>query len=142
MKHVLIALALVSAPAFANSKNDLARVARSYQACLDKADSNYAMKECTGNAYALADKILQRSYDGIVAGLKKRTGEEWQDRNNVETLNRLVASERAWITFRDAECDLQGTSMLGGTGESLVVMGCLYDETVKRVNAIEKLLAP
>lgn len=34
--------------------------------------------------------------------------------------------------FSDAECELQATDMLGGTGEGLVTLGCLHDLTQKR----------
>jgi len=139
MKRALIALAIVSAPAFANSRADLAKVDRALKTCIAKDNSNVGMKMCTGDALEAADHVLQRSYDGIVKSLKAPADDEYSKQYNVETLRRLVAAERAWITFRDAECDLQGTTMLGGSGESLEIVGCLYDQTVKRVTDLEKL---
>lgn len=67
--------------------------------------------------------------------LKHPTPDEAKD--DVEIAKRLVAAERAWIDFRDKECNLQSTSMLNGTGESNVYGECLYTMTKARVKALE-----
>lgn len=141
MKMVVMVMALVPTMAFANSKQALADLDTTYKACMDKAESNADMKGCTFDAYQKADGLLNASYKSIVADLKKASGDTDMDKSNAETLTRLVKSERAWVAFRDAECDFEGTEMLGGSGESLVVGGCLYDQTVQRVKSIEETIS-
>ena len=59
--------------------------------------------------------------------------------DSAEILKRLVTAERAWIGFRDTSCNLESTSMLGGTGESNVYGDCLYRMTRQRVLDLKKV---
>jgi uncharacterized protein YecT (DUF1311 family) len=140
MKSVLmLALALLPALAHADATSELAQIDKSMQACIAKDESNMGMKMCTGEAYEAADKLLNRIYKNTTLELKKKTGDKYADDQNAETLKRLVAAQRAWIPFKDAQCELEGTSMLGGSGESLVIGGCMYQMTVDRVKAIAEV---
>ena len=88
------------------------------------------MKQCAGDADT--DTPRNKTYAAAVANLERA-----KDGGNdaKEKLRRLVASEHAWIANRDAECDFEGTSMLGGTGESLVIVDCRYTMTAARAKA-------
>ena len=139
MIQILATLAL-TAPTFAQAapnttSKQLDQVVANEKVCMDKAQSNVDMKECSGNAYRAADKVLNQVYAQTVAGLK--VPDLFQ--SNKEILRRLIASEKAWISFRDADCDLQGTSMLGGTGESLVISECYVEKTISRVKDLSAL---
>jgi uncharacterized protein YecT (DUF1311 family) len=50
---------------------------------------------------------------------------------------KLKASQRAWIAFRDTNCDFAGDEMRGGTMEGLIVVSCLGDETKKRADELK-----
>lgn len=69
-----------------------------------------------------------------MSALRKDTSEQGK-----EIINRVVKAQRAWIVLRDASCDVEGIEMLGGTGEGLLVGGCLGDMTRERVEYIIKL---
>ena len=77
--------------------------------------SDLAMTECQGTAYIETDGILNASYRQLVATLKQQVLEEQKSGMTPsgtktyaeEILSRLVASERAWIPFRDAECNFK-----------------------------------
>ena len=134
--QILATLALTT-PALAHAAThavtkQLDRVITDEKVCMDKAESNVAMKECSADAYEAADKILNQVYSSQVAALKKSDPVG----DNQEILRRLIASEKAWISFRDADCEYQGTSMLGGTGESLVVSECNVEKTVSRAKQL------
>jgi uncharacterized protein YecT (DUF1311 family) len=94
------------------------------------------MKQCVAAAFRDADKLLNRTYQGM--------SKEWigDDIGSSERKKRLIAAQRAWVAFRDAECSLQATEMLGGTGEGLIVGQCLYEMTANRVMQIEDLMKP
>ena len=51
--------------------------------------------ECYGNAYKRADAELNILYRQITARLK----------DDKATAKLLVAAQRAWVAFRDAECN-------------------------------------
>ena len=53
----------------------------------------------------------------------------------------LLASQRAWISYRDAQCELEGFSMRGGTAEPLMVSSCLETLTKQRTEELKRLAA-
>ena len=133
--RLAILVALATSPACASVKSDLVGIDATLTACTKADESNNGMKICTAAAYEATDKLLNRVYTDEVTQLKEHT----PTADDRETLDRLVASERAWITYRDAQCKLQGTEMLDGSGETLVIDGCLYTTTKQRVKTLETL---
>jgi uncharacterized protein YecT (DUF1311 family) len=143
MKHLItLIIALAPTLSFATVKDDLAKIDADLHKCLNAPDgqSTVGMNFCMEQGEQAADVELNIVYKGIVAGLQKKTGDQYQDSANSETLKRLIASERAWVTFRDANSTLNGVTMLGGTGETSVILGTQYDMTTKRVTEINDLL--
>ncbi len=136
MRPLIACAALLFAPAFAlaDVKADLAGIEAALDKCVKADDSNASMKQCTWGAYQDADKLLNRVY--------QRMSKDWigDDPGAAERKKRLVAAQRAWVAFRDAECSLQATEMLGGTGEGLVEGGCLYKTTADRARQLEALM--
>jgi uncharacterized protein YecT (DUF1311 family) len=51
----------------------------------------------------------------------------------------LVKAQRAWIDYRDAECNAAGFQARGGTMEPMLVAGCLADITDKRTKELKEL---
>jgi uncharacterized protein YecT (DUF1311 family) len=139
MPFLIIALTLSSTSAIANVSSDLAAIDARYKACQASDTSNVGLKECTNTAYSEADKVLTKTYRSIQAGLKTTQPGDSEADDKKEEFKRLLVSERAWITYRDAECDLQGIEMLGGSGEGLVIGTCLYSLTAQRVKDLDDL---
>ncbi len=83
---------------------------------------------CYGVAKAAADQRLNVVYVGLVNALK-HPGDPIEVRDDPEILRRLLASERAWIVFRDAECSYHSSYMLHGTGEQGADTACVYAQT-------------
>ena len=144
---IAAALTLMTTLAHADLKSDVAQIEATNKACSDKAISNNDMKQCAFSAQDAYDKLLNVTYKKIVAALKAAIPQEKKDGPTVggktyseETLNRLVVSERAWVTFRDAQCSLESTEMLGGTGEGLIIGGCLGDQTKDRILSLDSIL--
>ena len=132
---VLVLVVGLSGPGAARAAvaDDLATIEKTLSACLAKDNSNAGMRTCSSDADADADAILNRVYAAGAAKLKGAGA----DADSKEILDRLVASERAWIAYRDADCSLEGASMLGGTGESLTIVDCHYTMTKRRVQALD-----
>ena len=65
-----------------------------------------------------------------------------EQRDNSEIMRRLVAAERAWIVFRDAECSYHSSYMLHGTGEDGAYSACVYAQTKMRVMTLTAPDAP
>lgn len=102
--------------------------------------STAEMHECIGAQYAIADKELNAVYKDLKRQLLERImGSAETESDALETDKRLVAAQRAWISFRDAECQLQGIDMLGGSGEGLIIHSCRLSMTKERVKALRDL---
>lgn len=50
---------------------------------------------------------------------------------------KLKKAQRAWIAYRDAECEYSADEMRGGTYEKVIMMGCLVSETTKRADELK-----
>jgi uncharacterized protein YecT (DUF1311 family) len=72
------------------------------------------LDSCAGNAAVAADAKLNATYQTITGRLKAN--------NAVRT--KLVAAERAWIAFRDAECAFAASGVEGGTIQPMIVAEC------------------
>lgn len=135
MKKLLLALALVPAVSFANSNGKLARIDAELKTCLsaEGGDSTAGMMGCYLEGNEKADALLNEVYQKALRELR-RGGDE----DSKEILARLRVAQRAWIPSRDADCLLEATSMLGGSGENVVIITCHYAKTVARVKFLEE----
>ena len=137
MKAVLIAACtvLIGAPALAQSPSEFGAVDARLNACIARDSSNMHIMACHSVVQPIVDARLNSVYQAWTGALKHPAPDDAKD--DAEILRRLVAAERAWIVYRDADCNLQSTSMLGGSGESNAFGDCVYAMTKARVKALE-----
>lgn len=137
MKVIMIGICavLTCGSALAQDQPEFAAADARLKACVDRDPSNMHTMACTSVAQGFADARLNTVYQAWTEALKHPPPDEAKD--DAEILKRLVAAERAWIDFRDKDCSLQSTSMLGGTGEPLAAGDCVYAMTKARVKALE-----
>lgn len=143
MKAALFLIAMVAAcatPAFATIASDLAAIEARRKACEATDPSGSGLTDCAYAAKSQADKLLARLYKSIVAARSAAQPGDPDAAANKEELKRLLASQKAWVAYRQAECDLQGVGMLGGSREGLIIGGCLYSLTAQRVKDLDGLL--
>ena len=127
-----IALALAcAAPAFADPPQAPAdpveaRYTPAYNACLASPDgaSTYGAIMCTQKELGIQDQRLNATY--------RKTMAELNDRQKAK----LVAAQRAWIAFRDAECASYHDEDWG-TMSQVVAAGCVVRMTVQRTIDLE-----
>jgi len=112
----VFAASAFSMPAFAGSCDDAA--------------SQSEMTACHGNAFKTADAALNATYRKI----EDRLGDA------PDTRKRLVAAERAWIAFRDAECAFSASGTEGSTAHSMTLSICLTDLTEARTKQLTTFL--
>lgn len=86
------------------------------------------VERCLAADLARADAELNRYYAAAVARLAK-------DRQTV-AIARLRASERAWVTYRDAECDAIYERWKDGTIRGAMALGCRMRVTRARTMTI------
>ena len=103
-----------------------ARYTPGYQRCLDapEGQSTYGMVECAGAELKIQDARLNAAYRKAMAGLNPRQK------------TKLVAAQRAWVAFRDAECaSFQDEDW--GTISRINAADCVLTLTVKRTIDLE-----
>ena len=93
-----------------------------------KGRTQLAMNNCAAAELARADTLLNERYQQLL-----RTMEP-------ERVEALRAAQRAWIRFRDAECDFQASEVAGGSMERMVHALCLAHLTRKRADEFQVLL--
>jgi uncharacterized protein YecT (DUF1311 family) len=122
-----LALALACGPATASGQQSAAPTAtRAPDPCAD-AQTQLALTECADRQYREADAALNAAYRPLLAALDEPHRE------------RLTAAQRAWITFRDAECRLAASVALGGSMERQLELACRKDMTQGRVKELASI---
>ncbi len=51
--------------------------------------------------------------------------------------NKLQAAQRAWIAYKEADCEYSADEMRGGSYEKVILMGCLAGKTKDRADALK-----
>ena len=103
--------------------------AAAQQDCPD--DSQAGLNQCAGDAYKKADAALNATYKQVMARLK----------DSEATAKSLVAAQRAWIAYRDAECDFMSSGVEGGSARPMIVAQCLEQLTTQRADDLKALLS-
>jgi uncharacterized protein YecT (DUF1311 family) len=99
-------------------------------ACLKEKQSQQGMNQCEGEAFDRADKALNAEWAKVVANYK---GEK-------PAQKLMLDGQRAWLTYRDAQCELAAYENLGGSIWPMLVAGCKADLTRQRTHQLVEML--
>ncbi|WP_274425637.1 lysozyme inhibitor LprI family protein [Chelativorans sp. YIM 93263] len=97
--------------------------------CADAQDQA-TLNECAYDAYNTADERLNAEYKAVM----KRLGDD------DATKSSLIAAQRAWIAYRDAECKFQASGVEGGSIYPTIRAFCLRQLTDARTQDLEDYL--
>ena len=84
------------------------------------AQSQAEMNDCWGREYKAADATLNQVYRQLVA------------LTDDEERSQLKEAQRAWLKYRDANCDFVADQYKGGTMRPMIYAICLGDMTRNR----------
>ena len=103
----------------------------------EKADQGIqsAMNICAYNDYRKADADLNATWKDAAANAKVIDADA-----GTSQFAELLASQRAWLAYRDAQCELETNRYLGGSILPLVRANCLTSMTEKRTAELNKYL--
>ncbi len=96
----------------------------------ENAMDQMTMNECADLAFKKTDSQLNAVYQTIERRLK----------SGAQPQKLLIAAERAWIAFRDAECTFTASAVAGGSMQPMVYSGCLDQMTKKRIDDLKGFL--
>ena len=120
MKMLPILLMALASPALAQTQTEMTRQA--------------------GRSFAEADAAMNGAYRAAMARMKAMDGYHAPNaRNRPGYRNALLASQRAWLGFRDAECLVEGYQYRGGSAEPMVVGQCKARLTAQRTQQLKAM---
>ncbi len=96
------------------------------------------MNICAEEDWQEADAALNGTYATVMAAMKAMDADLPPALQGGE--DALRTAQRAWITYRDANCTAAGFPMRGGSAEPLLVYGCLRQMTLNRTAELSGLI--
>lgn len=102
------------------------------------------MNICAAEEYRAADKALNIQWKATYEIMKKRDRALYSfspDAAKAEFAASLLSAQRAWITFRDAQCRVEGNVAFGGSLQPLLVSTCQTRMTEKRTEELKKMVS-
>lgn len=102
--------------------------------CKDPMDQS-TMNMCAHLDFVAADAKLNDIWPTLRDEAKMQDTE--LAKGKTEYFDALLASQRAWITYRDAECVRQGFEAHGGSMEPMLVSGCMATLTEARIKDLQ-----
>ncbi|OCW55529.1 lysozyme inhibitor LprI family protein [Hoeflea olei] len=127
-----IALMLAAMPARAQEEAN----------CIDP-QTQMELTYCAGLDFEAADKDLNALWPKVVAAAKSSdeyVADQARSMGVPTTLEALRAAQRAWIAFRDAQCEYEAYEMFGGTGQPMLGSMCLARLTRERIDLLKQAL--
>lgn len=128
---VALAAAMICGPAFAQNNADEPKID-----CA-KAEAQTDLNICAALDFDTADKALNAQYKKTRAAMVAIDAD--LDNNMKGAEKALIKAQRAWVDYRDGECEAQGFQARGGSMEPMLVSGCKAELTKKRTKELKDL---
>jgi Uncharacterized protein conserved in bacteria len=97
------------------------------------------MNFCSGKDYEEADAALNAQWV-----LTRKAMADWDrelegQQPGPGAEKALLKAQRAWINYRDGQCEAEGFAVRGGSMEPMVVSGCMAELTRKRTEELKAM---
>ena len=134
IKNALFTLAVLLSLAACAARADDAAPAIDCSKAMATVELNF----CAEKELDKADAALNAVYKQVLAFITKNGSDKPYDSKSWEAA--LRDSQRAWVAFRDADCNgLIPMSWTGGTATSGAVLGCMSEKSKVRTKELESL---
>lgn len=97
------------------------------------------MTRCAVSDFNKADVRLNRQWTVTYGVMKKRDSSDKSRGGGPGYAAALLASQRAWLTFRNSQCVVEGLEVSGGSMQPMIIAGCrtqLTDDRIKQLAAL------
>ena len=99
-----------------------------------------AMNQCAGQAYAEADAAMTRQWKVTFAYMKRRDAGDTSRGGGFGYAGAVLASQRAWLKYRDTECVIEGGEFAGGSAQPTTQAQCRTQLTKARTQQLKTLV--
>ncbi|MCB1501000.1 MAG: DUF1311 domain-containing protein [Bauldia sp.] len=100
--------------------------------CDNETLNNMELDQCAGKAFKAADAELNQVWPKVLAFIDGQKG-NLPDDAVAQWKATMIAAQRAWVTFKENDCNAVQYEWYGGSGASLAVTSCLYHHTADRL---------
>jgi uncharacterized protein YecT (DUF1311 family) len=105
----------------------------------NNAQTQADMNQCAAEDYRKADAAMNAQWAETRAAMLAWDKASPPSGDN-GAAKRLLASQRAWLAYRDAACDVEGYSAEGGSMQPLMISSCLAELTKRRTEELKSLV--
>ncbi len=127
---IAVALYLIGLPATGLAMDADPNYSAAYKSCMDRSGiADPVMRACEQDELVRQEQALNAVYQRLRSLL---------DPGRKAVLRK---SERAWLSFRDTQCDLEASGEEGGTLGRLEHAECMTKMTHQRVGALRQLVS-
>lgn len=126
------AVAVVAALAnVAHAEDPNKNYSPAYRDCIAKSgETDPAIRECNRAELQRLDQALNIAYGKLSAKVQEASRKE-----------NLRKAERAWMAFRDSQCDFEASAEAGGSLAFIIWGECEMRETYNRTQEVSRVLA-
>jgi uncharacterized protein YecT (DUF1311 family) len=108
--------------------------------CGDK-PSQTAMTMCQADVSDRADAEMNRVWKQVYAQMQRSDRDEPSTaRSDLGFAPALLASQRAWLTYRDAECQIESYEWKGGSMQPFTYNQCMTSLTQERTRQLRAII--
>lgn len=127
---VIFVLLSISFSIFANTDAQLLirELERELDTCIEQDSTTIGMRICLANQYGQLDDLLNKTYRELRASLEEGPK------------SKLIQSQRDWIKYRTSNCEFEGSSVMGGTMETIIMMDCDNQMTIEKIKQLDTRL--
>jgi len=107
----------------------------------DNAQTQMDMNTCAEQDFEKADAALNKAYKKAMTAQKAIDAQVQEDlgADSVGAVAALKKAQRAWIDYRDGQCEGEGFQAHGGSMEPMLVMGCKASLSNSRAKELKEL---
>ena len=98
------------------------------------------LNACAQRDFEAADRRLNAQWRITLAKLRAEDRGNGRDGFGPPTADVLLKSQRAWLAFRDAQCDLMSQEARGGSMQPMLYAGCRAKLTDERTQSLKQVI--
>ncbi|MFZ6874154.1 lysozyme inhibitor LprI family protein [Undibacterium sp. Di27W] len=122
MRHLIILLTLACASSF------------TYALDCNKAANTMEINECASIEQQKVEAKLNQVYQRVLKGMEKDYASEG---NFADIKKTFINAQRAWIKFREADCDAIHEKNISGTIRTVMHISCMQARAKQRIAELE-----
>lgn len=98
------------------------------------------MNRSAGSSYAQADAAMTAQWKRTYAYMKGRDAQDHSRGGGFGYAAALLASQRAWLKFRDTQCVIEGGQYAGGSAQGMTTAACRTGLTRARTAQLKSMI--